>query len=138
MEILKSLSTGQVLERSARNVPDKTAVVDGEERKTYRELNDMADALAASFSRLGFGKGDRVAIYMANSIELMVAFYDLQKLGVIIAWVNPVYRTTEAEFILSNSGAKGVVIFREFEERPPYTSLPSPVEHMISYPTSPT
>jgi fatty-acyl-CoA synthase len=115
MEWLKSLSTGQVLERAANNVPNKTAVVDGDRRKTFKELNDMADALAASFSGLGFGKGDRVAIYMPNSIELMVAFYALQKLGVIIAWVNPVYRTTEAQFILSNSGAKGVVIFREWE-----------------------
>ena len=115
MESLKSLSTGQVLERSANGVPDKTAVVDGDRRKTFKELNHMADALASSFSRLGFGKGDRVAIYMANSIELMVAFYALQKLGVIIAWVNPVYRTTEAAFILSNSESKGVVIFREWE-----------------------
>ena len=115
MEILTSLSTGQVLEKASHEVPDKIAVVDGQERKTFRELNDMADALAASFSGLGFGKGDRVAIYMANSVELMVAFYALQKLGVMIAWVNPVYRTTEAGFILSNSGAKGVVIFREWE-----------------------
>jgi non-ribosomal peptide synthetase component E (peptide arylation enzyme) len=83
MEWLKSLSTGQVLERSANDVPDKTAVVDGDRRKTFKELNHMADALASSFSKLGFGKGDRVAIYMANSIELMVAFYALQKLGVI-------------------------------------------------------
>jgi acyl-CoA synthetase (AMP-forming)/AMP-acid ligase II len=115
MEGLKSLSTGQVLERAASDVPSKTAVVDGDRRKTFKELNDMTDALAASFSGLGFRKGDRVAIYMANSIELMVAFYALQKLGVIIAWVNSVYRTTEAQFILSNSGAKGVVIFREWD-----------------------
>jgi len=115
MEWLKVLSTGQVLEKAANEVPDKTAVVDGERLKTYKELNELADALAASFSALGFSKGDRVGIYMANSIELMVAFYALQKLGVIIAWVNPVYRKTEAEFILSNSKAKGVVIFREWE-----------------------
>jgi acyl-CoA synthetase (AMP-forming)/AMP-acid ligase II len=115
MEWLKSLSTGQVLERGAKEVPDKTAVVDGDRRRTFKELNHMADALAASFSKLGYKKGDRVAIYMTNSIELMATFYALQKLGVIIAWVNPVYRTTEAGFILSNSGAKGVVIFRAWE-----------------------
>jgi acyl-CoA synthetase (AMP-forming)/AMP-acid ligase II len=114
MKWLKALSTGQVLERAANDVPNKIAVVDGDRRKTFKKLNDMADALAASFSGLGFAKGDRVAIYMANSMELMVAFYALQRLGVIIAWVNPVYRTTEAQFILSNSGAKGVVIFREW------------------------
>lgn len=113
--MLKSLSTGQALERPARDVPDKTAVVDGERRKSFKELNQMADALAVSLSELGFKKGDRVAIYMKNCIELMVAFYAVQKLGVIVAWVNPNYRRTEAEFILKNSRAKGVVICREWE-----------------------
>jgi len=61
------------------------------------------------------GKGDRAAIYMRNSVELMVAFYALQKLGVIVAWVNPLYRQKAAEFILKNSEAKGVFIFDEWE-----------------------
>jgi acyl-CoA synthetase (AMP-forming)/AMP-acid ligase II len=115
MEWFKSLSTGQVLEKAAKAVPNKTAVVDGERRKTFKELHHMADALAASFSELGFGKGDRVAIYMPNSIELMAAFYALQKLGVIVVWVNPNYRVGEAHFMLANSEAKGVVLFREWD-----------------------
>ena len=115
MEGHEDLSLGQVLERAAEFAPDKTALVEGAQRKTYSELNGMADALAASLSELGFKKGDRVAIYMKNSIEFVVTFYALQKLGVIVAWVSPNYRKTEAEFILQNSGAKGVVIFREWE-----------------------
>ena len=47
MEELKALSVGQVLEKSAADVPDKIAVVDGVQRKTYAELNAMADALAS-------------------------------------------------------------------------------------------
>ena len=62
LDDFSSLSVGQILERSAAAVPDKTAVVDGEQRKTYKELNSMADALAAGFVDLGFKKGDRVAI----------------------------------------------------------------------------
>lgn len=115
MEIFESLSLGQLLERGAESVPDKTAVMNGEIRKTYRELAEMADALAAGFSELGFKKGDRIAIYMKNSIELIAAFYALQKLGVIVAWVNPNYRTAEARFILKNSESKSVIIFREWE-----------------------
>lgn len=114
MEAIRSLSVGQALARSADLAPDKTAVVDGERRITFRTLNGMADALAARLSELGFEKGDRVAIYMKNSIELTAAFYAAQKLGVIVAWVNPNYRRIGAEFILRNSGAKGVFIFREW------------------------
>ena len=81
MKIYESISAGQVLEKGAAQVPDKIAVIDGDQRKTYKELNDMADALAASLTRIGFQKGDRAAIYMKNSLELEIAFYALQKIG---------------------------------------------------------
>jgi non-ribosomal peptide synthetase component E (peptide arylation enzyme) len=71
MEDLKSLTIGQVLERGAAQVPDKIAVVDGDQRKTYRELNAITDALAAALADIGLRKGDRAAIYMKNSFELM-------------------------------------------------------------------
>jgi acyl-CoA synthetase (AMP-forming)/AMP-acid ligase II len=115
MKIYDSLTVGQVLKRGADQIPDKIAVVDGDHRKTYRELNDMANALAAGLAQIGFQKGYRAAIYMNNSVELMVAFYALQKLGVIVAWVNPLYRQNAAEFILKDSEAKGVFIFDEWE-----------------------
>ena len=116
MKNFESLTLGQVLERAAGAVPDKTAVVDGEQRKTYKELDAMANALAAGLADIGFKKGDRAAIYMKNSIALMVSFYALQKLGVIVAWINSTYRKSEAEFILKNSGAKSVLIFEKWDE----------------------
>jgi len=115
MEDLKSITVGQVLERGAAQVPDKTAVVDGNLRKTFDELNRITDALAAALADIGFKKGDRAAIYMQNSFELIVAFYALQKLGVIAVWVNSLYRRNESEFILNNSEAKAVFIFSQQE-----------------------
>ena len=78
-------------------------------------MDVLSDALAAGLADLGIQKGDRIAIYMRNSIELVTAFYALEKLGVIVTWVNPMYRQTEAEFILKNSEARGVFIFKEWE-----------------------
>ena len=115
MEFLNTLSVPQVLERAASLAPDKPGLVDGDRRKTYRELDEMATTLAMNLSDLGFRKGDRASIYMKNSIELIVAFYGLQKLGVIVAWINPTYRRSEAEFILKNSESRAVFIFREWE-----------------------
>jgi fatty-acyl-CoA synthase len=112
---ITSLSLGQMLEKGAVDVPEKTALVDGGRRITYRILNRMAEDLAAGLSQIGFSKGDRVAIYMKSSVEFVAAFYAIEKLGLIVAWVNPMYRKNESQFILSNSGAKGVVIFREWE-----------------------
>lgn len=115
LDIIKSLPLGQVLSKGAHDVPDKVALVDGDRRFTYKHLNRMAEDLAAGFSRLGFSKGDRVAIYMKSSVEFVTAFYAVERLGLIVAWVNPLYREKESRLILSNSGAKGVVIFREWE-----------------------
>ena len=115
MKIYESVTVGQVLERAAAQVSSKTAVVDGEQRKSYSELDSMANALAISLTDIGLKKGDRAAIYMKNSIELIVAFYAMQKLGVIVAWVNPLYRKTEARFILKNSEAKAAFIFCDWE-----------------------
>jgi acyl-CoA synthetase (AMP-forming)/AMP-acid ligase II len=80
-------------------------------------MNAMAEALAASLAEIGLKKGDRIAIYMPNSIELMAAFYAMQKLGVIVAWVNPLYRKAEAGFILKNSEARAVFIFSDWDGR---------------------
>ena len=117
MKIYESVTVGQILERAAAQVPGKIAVVDGANRNTYDELNSLADALAASLADLGLRKGDRIAIYMPNSIEFMVAFYAMQKLGVIVAWVNPIYRKAEARFVLKNSEARAVFIFNSWDER---------------------
>ena len=112
---LNTASLGETLDQAAAIAPDKTALVEGEKRRSFKELDAMANALAASLQELGLRKGDRIAIYMKSSIEFVVSFYAIEKLGGIVAWVNPNYRKTEAEFILRNSEAKGIVIFREWE-----------------------
>jgi fatty-acyl-CoA synthase len=115
MVSLKTVSIGEALEQAASLAPQKIALVEGEKRKTFKELDAMANALAASLQELGLRKGDRVAIYMKSSIEFVVSFYAIEKLGAIVAWVNPNYRETETDFILRNSEAKGIVIFREWD-----------------------
>jgi non-ribosomal peptide synthetase component E (peptide arylation enzyme) len=115
MDNLKDLTLGKVLENSAAESPDKVAIVDGDRRTTYAELNATADALAAGLAGLGLEKGDRVAIYMKNSLELVTAFYALQKIGVVVVWINALYRVHEAEFILKNSEARGLFIVDQWD-----------------------
>jgi fatty-acyl-CoA synthase len=107
------LSVGDMLQDSARAVPEKEALVSGNTRMTYRELDERVTAFAASLQDLGIGKGDRVAIYMKNSAELTIAFYACQRISAIVAWINPNYREVEVTFIVQNSGAKAIVLFWE-------------------------
>src|SRR5665811_262425 len=100
----------QALTTSAERLPDKVAVVDGGERITYSQLVERAGGLASALARLGIVRGDVVAIYMKNSIELVTVFYALQRLGVCVAWVNPDYREHEVRHILDDSGAQTGIV----------------------------
>ncbi len=114
MNQIEPKDLGKILELAARRAPQKTAVVCGNQKKTYQEMYKAAEKMSVGLLQLGYKKGDRVAVYMKSSIEFIIVFYALQKLGVIVAWVNPLYRKNEAGFILKNSGARAVFIFREW------------------------
>ena len=81
MDNLEDLTLGQVLENSATESPDKVAIVDGDRRTTFAELNATANALAAGLAEIGFKKGDRVAIYLGMIPELPIAMLACAKIG---------------------------------------------------------
>jgi acyl-CoA synthetase (AMP-forming)/AMP-acid ligase II len=112
---LSRMTVWEVLQQTAGRLPAKLSVVCGAERLTFSDVLERSRRLAAGLERLGLQKGDVAAVYMPNSVELVLAFYALQKLGVVVAWLNPNYRETEARFILENSGAKAVFLFREWQ-----------------------
>jgi len=114
-EDVRKLTLGETLERSVKLVPEKTALIFGEEKISYRELNERVDALAASLASLGVGKGDRVAIDLINCPEQIVAYFAVVKLGGIVAWCNPLYRAEEFKFLVSNSGSKAVILHKEYK-----------------------
>ncbi len=109
-EDVEHLAVGAALERSAAMVPEKVCVFFKEHTLTYRRLNEQSSALAVSLQESGIEKGDRVAIYMFNRPEFYITFYALQKIGAIVAWINPGYRTHELSFILNNSQAKAIFV----------------------------
>jgi acyl-coenzyme A synthetase/AMP-(fatty) acid ligase len=109
-EDIEHLAVGAALERSAAMVPQKVCVFFKEQTVTYRQLDEQSTALAASLQETGIEKGDRVAIYMFNRPEFYITFYALQKVGAIVAWINPGYRTHELSFILNNSQAKAIFV----------------------------
>lgn len=110
---VENLNVGEMLERSSSIAPEKVAVTFKKDRVTYKALNERCNILGASLLEVGIKKGDRVSIYMSNCIELYVAFYALQKIGAIVAWANPAFKTQELMFILSNSQAKAIFIHKE-------------------------
>ncbi len=99
-----------LLSHAAKTVPHKTALVLGKQRMSYSELKIRADKTATGFSNLGISRGDPFAICLPNSMELVTAFYALAALGAITVWINPAYVGEQFGFILSDSGARGILV----------------------------
>ena len=66
----------ETLENSARNHPDKVALVCGPTRYTYRQIDDWANRFACYLRSRGVVRGDRVATFLDNGIETVVAFFE--------------------------------------------------------------
>ena len=107
---LEYLAVGESLERSANIVPGKVCVSFKQDRITYERLDEQSTAVAASLQEIGIRKGERVALYLSNCLELYIAFFALQKIGAVIAWVNSAYKINELTFILNNSQARAVFV----------------------------
>ncbi|MCI0515803.1 acyl--CoA ligase, partial [candidate division KSB1 bacterium] len=76
------------LEYSARTLPDKSAVIHNTNSITYSQLNYQANQLSHFFLEQGIQKGDRIAIILENSIEFIVAYYAIAKVGAVSVPLN--------------------------------------------------
>jgi fatty-acyl-CoA synthase len=105
------------LRRAAKLYPDKTAIIDGERRYTYREFQDRVNQLGHALMARGIAKGDRVCILSPNSHFFLEAYYGVTQIGAILVPLN--YRLTAAdhEYIINHAGVECVLVDHE------YTSL---------------
>jgi fatty-acyl-CoA synthase len=94
------------LERSARVFPDRTAVVDGERRLTYREFFDRTQRLTAFVQELGIKPGDRVAFLALNGEPLLAAHYAVPMSGGVLVAMNTRLARNEILHILHETEAK--------------------------------
>jgi fatty-acyl-CoA synthase len=79
---------GGIALSNARQVGDRDAVVVGDKRWTWHELNREMAGVAGALDQLGLGKGDRLAILCANSAEFVIASHAASRLGAIVVPVS--------------------------------------------------
>jgi len=97
------------LSLSAAAHPHKTAIVEGARRIDYAELHDRALRLAAALQGLGVRRGDRVALFLENSIETVVGVYAALYAGAAFMIVNPQTKEDKLEYVLADSGASALL-----------------------------
>jgi amino acid adenylation domain-containing protein len=90
------------LAHSARRLPDKTALVCRERRLSYRELDELSNALAHALARRGVERGDRVMVFADNTVETVVSFWAALKAGAVISIVNPLTKSDKLRYLIKD------------------------------------
>lgn len=93
----------------AEATPDKTAIIFYGREISYRELDQASDRFAAYLRREGARKGDRVAIFMANCPQYVIAHFGVQKLGAIVCPCSPLFKEMELTYQLNDADTEFLV-----------------------------
>lgn len=106
------ITFGAALKRAVAMAPNRDFIVegDGDQRRiSFQAFDADVDALAAGLLALGLQRGDRIALWMTNTPEWLLAWLAAARIGIAVAPINTRYKTQEAEYILRQSGAKALI-----------------------------
>ena len=109
-----AMNLGRLLTQTARRVPDAVALVWGEQRWSFAELDARVDRLCASLRARGIGKGDRILTHSRNGNAMFEMMWAALKLGAV--WVPTNFRLTPAEvgYLAETSRARALLRDRGF------------------------
>ncbi|TQS47017.1 acyl-CoA synthetase [Cryptosporangium phraense] len=101
---------GDLPRRSARRFGSKTAIIDGDTRLTFAELDAVVDRTAAGLDAAGLEKGDRLALLSHNCWQFAVLQYATARRGVVLVPINFMLGPDEIAYVLDHSGAAAFVV----------------------------
>lgn len=108
--LIHRINVGDSLTRTARRAPDASALVEGERRLTYAELNASVNRVANALTARGLQVGDVVALASGNSIAFLQTYYACAKAGLVCVPVNLGWRPHEVTHVLNDSGARLLLV----------------------------
>lgn len=102
------------LEESAKKYPDKACTIFKGATISYKEMDEITDALAGALADLGVKKGDRVGIFMPNTPQFVMAYYGVLKAGGVVVASNPLYTASEIAHQANDAGIEVMLVMSNF------------------------
>jgi long-chain acyl-CoA synthetase len=99
----------EILTKTAASYPEKTAIVYGEQEISYAQLEALSNQFANALVKLEVDKGDRVAVFLPNIPQFIIAYFGALKAGAVVTAISPLHREREVEYQLGDSGAETIV-----------------------------
>ena len=100
---------GEALIISEKNYSSKTAIIVKGKEFTYSQLKESSEKLANYLIKSGIKRGDRVAIYMNNSWQSVIAVYGTTLAGAVFLLINPQTKSNKLKYILNDSEARVLI-----------------------------
>ena len=94
---------------TAERRPDKTAVYYLGTRFSYRKLKDLSERFAAALSANGVGPGQKVMLYIPNSIHWVVSWLAVQRIGAVAVPITPIYTPHDISYIANDSESEAII-----------------------------
>jgi long-chain acyl-CoA synthetase len=113
-----TLNLASMVSHHARLAPKKEAIVWGDVRMTYGQLDAMSNRVAHALVEMGIGHGDKVALSCPNLPFFPVVYYGIMKAGAAVVPLNVLFKPREVAYHLRDSDAKAVFVFEGTDELP--------------------
>src|SRR6478735_4842251 len=115
---MTTYNLASLLEDSATNHPDRTAVVLGDTRLSYAEVDSFANMVANLLVSRGIQPGDKVALTCPNLPYFTVVYYGILKAGATVVPLNVLLKGREVAYHLGDSDAKAYFCFEGTADLP--------------------
>ncbi len=112
-----ALNIADLAEHAIDAVPDRVALICGDDQLTYGQLEEKANRLAHYLIDQGVKKDDKVGLYCRNRIEIVIAMLGIVKAGAILVNVNFRYVEGELRYLFDNSDMVALVHERQYSDR---------------------
>jgi len=112
-----ALNIADLAEHAIDAVPDRVALISGDQKLTYAQLEEKANRLAHYLIDQGVHKDDKVGLYCRNRIEIVIAMLGIIKAGAILVNVNYRYVEGELRYLFENSDMVALVHERQYSDR---------------------
>ena len=110
------MNLGQNLKVNAKKFPNTVCLKDSRRSFTYPQTNTRVNRLSHSLTSMGLSKGDKLAVLLENSIEIIELYLATAKTGIVIVPINFRLTPVEVAYIVENSDAKAIVVHDPFTE----------------------
>nr|WP_263327364.1 long-chain fatty acid--CoA ligase [Neobacillus sp. Marseille-Q6967] len=107
--LIPEITLYRMFEQSAEKYSEKTAIIFEDEMITYKELKDQIDRMAGAWQEMGFQKGERIGLMLANHPDYIICYYAAHALGLTVVQINPLYTPRELLQIVNDAQVSYIV-----------------------------